>query len=175
MKKIMFALTAGVLLLFSACETKIGMETSSNYTESEQKNLDAFNTVNKAFDTGETASLDSVVADDFLDHTDRGDIKSLDSMKAMVTMMHNTMKDMKQEVIHSTADGDYVYGWMRYTGTTDGSMGMPAGPYDMQAIELVKFNSDNKATEHWSFMEMQDVMGMMGGGAPPAMKDSTMK
>ena len=117
--------------------------------------------------------MDSVIASDIVDHTDRGDIKGLDSMKAMVTMIHNTMKDMKQKVVHSTADGDYVYGWMKYTGTTDGSMGMPAGPYDMQAIEVVKFNSENKATEHWSFMEIQDVMGMMGGGAPPAMKDST--
>lgn len=50
---------------------------------------------------------------------------------------------------------------MRYSGTSEGSMGMPKGPYDMTAIELVKFR-DGKAVEHWSFMQMKDMMNMMG-------------
>jgi predicted SnoaL-like aldol condensation-catalyzing enzyme len=39
-------------------------------------------------------------------------------------------------------------------------MGMPKGPYDMTAIEVSKFK-DGKAVEHWSFMNMQEMMKMM--------------
>lgn len=44
----------------------------------------------------------------------------------------------------------------------------------MSGIELVKFN-DGKATKYWAFMDMQDMMKMMG--PQPAMKgvDTTMK
>nr|MBA2561720.1 ester cyclase [Chitinophagaceae bacterium] len=126
----------------------------------EQKNLAASDVISKAFQTGDVAGIDSVVSDDFIDHTDRGDMKGRDSLKAMVKFIHSNFKDMKSEKIRDVADGDYVYSWMRYTGTSDGSMGMPKGPYDMSAIELAKFK-DGKAVEHWSFMDMQDMMKMM--------------
>jgi hypothetical protein len=55
-------------------------------------------------------------------------------------------------------------------------MGMPTGPFDMDAIELSKYK-DGKAVEHWGFMEMQDMMKMM---PPPAQQpgnkmDTSMK
>ena len=123
--------------------------------------LDAFNTVSDAFKTGDVSKIDAVVAEDFVDHSDRGDVKGRDSLKAMITLMHSKMKDDKAENLNQAVSGDYVYAWRRYSGTSDGSMGMPAGPYDMSAIELVKFNSDNKAIEHWGFMEMREMMKMM--------------
>ena len=82
--------------------------------------------------------------------------------KAMKGKPHKAMKkDMKTEKIRDAADGDYVYSWMRYSGTSDGSMGMPKGPYSMSVIELAKFNN-GKAVEHWSFLEMPDMAKMMG-------------
>ena len=108
-----------------------------------------------------TTGIDTLVADDFVDHSDKGDVKGRDSLKAMITMMHNNLKDMKTETVNSAASGDYVYGWMRYSGTSDGSMGMPKGPFDFTSVELVKFR-DGKATEHWAFMQMKDMMKMMG-------------
>ena len=91
-----------------------------------------------------------MVADDFVDHTDKGDVKGKDSLKAMIAMMHNNFKNMKTETKNEAAGGDYVYGWMHYSGTSDGTMGMPKGPFDMTSIELVKFNN-GKAVEHWGF------------------------
>jgi hypothetical protein len=73
-----------------------------------------------------------VVAEDFIDHTDRGDMKGRDS-KAMVKFVHANFNDMKSEKIREVAEGDFVYSWMRYTGTSDGTMGMPDGPYEMKA------------------------------------------
>lgn len=127
MKKITILGLAASLVFFSACNTTTSMEEGSKYTASEQKNLDAFEAVNKAFETGETTSLDSVVATDFVDHTDRGDKKGLDSMKAMVTQVHAMMANMKMHEIDVTANGDYVYGWMRYSGDKGEEVGMAPG------------------------------------------------
>jgi predicted SnoaL-like aldol condensation-catalyzing enzyme len=115
--------------------------------------------VNKAFETGDASGVDSVVASDFIDHTDHGDVKGRDSLKAMINMVHTNFKDMKMELVREMANDDYVYSQMRFTGTGDGKM-MPPGPYDMHVIEVVKFR-DGKAVEHWEYMDMQDMRNMM--------------
>ncbi len=160
MKKILFAAFAGLLFICTSCNTDTTVTSDNNDNAQEQKNLAASDVISKAFQTGDITGIDSVVSDDFIDHTDRGDMKGRDSLKAMVNFVHSNFKDMKTEKIRDVADGDYVYSWMRYTGTSDGSMGMPKGPYDMSAIEVAKFK-DGKAVEHWSFMDMQDMMKMM--------------
>ena len=162
MKKLLLAASA-VLLCLCSCNNQATVAGESKNNDMAQKNLDASHTVNKAFETGDVSGLDSVIADDFIDHTDRGDKKGRDSLKAMVKMVHDNFKDQKMEIVKEMADNDYVFSWMRFTGSSDGSMGMPAGPYDMRSIEVAKFK-DGKAVEHWSFMEMQDMMKMMGPG-----------
>ena len=122
----------------------------------------ASDAISKAFETGDISKIDSVVADDFVDHTDQGDKKGKDSLKAMITMTHGMMKDMKMEKVHGLADDDYVFSWMHYSGTSDG-VGMAKGPYSLNAIEVSKYK-DGKATEHWSFVNMMEMMKMM----PPA-------
>jgi predicted SnoaL-like aldol condensation-catalyzing enzyme len=174
MKNLSLLLVFILMLTLISCETATDENdttvesgtTNGNLTESEQAKLDAFNTVSNAFETGDVSKIDNVVAEDFLDHTDRGDVRGRDSLKAVITLMYEKMKDSKTEVVNQAVSGDYVYAWMRYSGNSDGSMGMPAGPYDMNAIEVVKFNSENKATEHWAFMEIQDMMKMMPPPAP---------
>ncbi|MEO6454837.1 MAG: ester cyclase [Ginsengibacter sp.] len=160
MKTILFAALAGLLSICTSCNDS-GTASENKESTPEQKNMAAFDNVSKAFQTGDVSSIDSSVADDFLDHTDHGDVKGKDSLKAMIIMMHNNFKDSKTETLNSAANGDYVYGLMRYSGTSDGSMGMPKGPYDMTSIELAKFK-DGKAVEHWNFMQAQDMMKMMG-------------
>ncbi len=154
----------GIMFLVVACSGNTEVKTMQAGS-TQQKNLAASNTIMKAFETGDVSSIDSVVSEDFLDHTDKGNIKGRDSLKAMMKLMHSSFKDMKSEKIHELADDEYVYNWMRYSGTSDGSMGMPNGPYVMSAMEVSKYK-DGKATEHWSFMEMPDVMKMM---TPPNM------
>lgn len=139
-----------------------------------KKNLEALRTVSKAFETGDTSVIDAVVAEDFVDHTDRGDM-GRDSLKAMIAMMSSKSDStMKMEVIQEFANDDYAIGWHRYTGISDGSMG-PKGPYNWVAMEVVKFNKDSKGIEHWSYMETREVIKMMGkdGTTPPATTDTT--
>ena len=52
----------------------------TNDNTEEQKNLAASNVITKAFQTGDVSGIDSVVADDFVDHTDRGDKIGRDSL-----------------------------------------------------------------------------------------------
>lgn len=167
MKKILFAAMA-ILLCCVSCNNA---GTSNKDSDAKQKNLAAADVIGKAFETGDVSKIDSVVADDFVDHTDRGDIKGRDSLKAMINMVHANFKDMKGEKINEVGDDEYVYTWMRYTGTSDGQMGMPKGPFNMRGIELTKFK-DGKAVEHWGFLDMQDMAKMM---PQPAMNNDMNK
>lgn len=166
MKKILVPFVA--LLWMASCNDDAG-QPHSHDSDLKQKNIAASNAISKAFETGDVTAIDSVVSNDFIDHTDRGDMKGRDSLKAAIKWIHANMKDMKMERVHQLADDDYVYSWMRYTGTSDGTMGMPNGPYDMSAIEVAKFK-DGKAIEHWNFMEIRDVMRMIP--PPPPAKDT---
>jgi predicted ester cyclase len=128
----------------------------------------------KEFQTGDASGIDSVIADDFIDHTDRGDMKGKDSLKAMVKFAHDHFPDMKFEKVRDVADGDYVYSWITSSGTSDGSMGMLKGPYKMSSIELSKFK-DGKAVEHWSFTDAQDIAKMMAAPMPDMNKTDSGK
>jgi predicted SnoaL-like aldol condensation-catalyzing enzyme len=91
----------------------------------------------------------------------------------MVVMMKSMGTDQKTEVVKALADDEYVMGWMHWTGVSNGtSPDMPAGPYDMRAIEVVKFK-DGKATEHWTFMEPGEVMKMMQNMQQPSTNNNT--
>lgn len=89
-----------------------------------------------------------------------------DSLKAMINMIHKNPNDMKMEAIREVADDEYVFQWLRYTGTSDGSMG-PAGPYDMHVIEVSK-HKDGKIVEHWAYMDATEMMKMMSAGQTQA-------
>ena len=161
MKKYLFILSAGFICLLNSCSDK---KEGAGMSDKAKKNLEAFHVVDSAFQTGNTSRIDEVVASDFVDHTNKGDM-GRDSLKAMITMMKNSGSNMKSEVKKALADDEYVMAWMRWTGTSDGSMGMPVGPFDMSAIEVVRFK-DGKAVEHWSFMEAREMMKMMPPPSP---------
>jgi predicted SnoaL-like aldol condensation-catalyzing enzyme len=170
MKKILSLFAAGLLFCCISCkDEKTAGEAKDN--SKAEKNLAASRIVTKAFDSGDPGMVDSVVASDFVDHTEKGD-KNRDTLKAMIVAWKADSKDSKTEVIKELADDDYVFSWMRFTGTSSGTLGMPAGPYNMTSIEVVKFNKDGKAIEHWGFMEPREMMKMMAQmPAPPKMDD----
>ena len=168
MKKICLLLAA-VCVIYSCTQT--GSSTTTAASSTSQKNLDASRVINNVFESGDVSKIDSVVAPDFLDHTDHGDVKGRDSLKAMIQMIKNNFKDMKMDIMSETTDSaGNVFTQMHFVGTGDGKM-MPAH-IDMHEIEVTKYN-DGKAVEHWSYGETQDMMKMMSQmGAP---KDSTKK
>jgi predicted SnoaL-like aldol condensation-catalyzing enzyme len=170
MNQILFAILIGI----TCCTGCTDNATTAGGSDKQQTNLEAARKVAKAFETGDVSAIDSVVADDFVDHTDRGDKVGRDSLKAMVNMIRTNFKDMKMETIRELADDEYTFQWMHYTGTSDGSMGMAAGPFDMHGMEITKFR-DGKAVEHWAYMDVAEMMKMMGqqGAPPPPPIDTT--
>ena len=152
------AALAATCLLSCTNDTKTA---GAQDTDAAQANLEAARKIANSFGTGDLTVIDSVVADNFLDHTDRGDKVGRDSLKAMIQYVRTNFSDMKMETIKEMADGDHVFQWMRYTGSSDGTKGMPAGPYDMRAIEVTRFQN-GKAVEHWAYMDMAEMMKMMG-------------
>ena len=163
MKKFLFILFAAASCFLFACNTKDA--TTGGTSDAARKNLDAFHAVDNAFQSGDISRIDSVVASDFVDHTPKGDVVGTDSLKAMITMMKKA-GTMKSETKKEFADDEYVMAWLHWTGTSDGSLpDMPAGPFDMNGIEVVRFK-DGKAVEHWAFMDAREMMKMMGPQMP---------
>jgi predicted SnoaL-like aldol condensation-catalyzing enzyme len=160
MKKILFAVSPILFCFCISCNNSPTSTAESGNNLQAQKNLEASHVIAKAFETGDVSGVDSVLTSDFVDHTDQGDKKGADSLKKMVNMVHSNFADMKMETVKEIADSEYVFSWMRYSGTSSGAMGMTPGPYDMQAIEATKFK-DGKAVEHWSFMDMREMGKMM--------------
>jgi predicted SnoaL-like aldol condensation-catalyzing enzyme len=174
MKKILLALPALLFILFSfqlTAQTK-----SAKLSDKARKNLEACKKVNDAIMSGNMAALDQFIAEDAIDHAGmHGDIKGRDSIKAELSKIHSMMSDMQMEVVKELADDEYVFQWMRMTGTAKTSdMGIPAGTnFNMTAVEVTKFR-DGKAVEHWEFMQPADMMKMMQGGHGMS-GDSTMQ
>jgi predicted SnoaL-like aldol condensation-catalyzing enzyme len=167
MKKLfLFLCTAGCFAFFSCSNNNGGM------SDKAKKNLDNARAIAKSFETKDISKLDDYIASDAVDHASPGgETKGLDNIKKMFTQMQGTMTNSKMETVKELADDDYVYQWMKESWTqTQESMGMKPGSYDFNMIEVSKFNADSKVTEHWSFIDVNDMMKMM----PPApMNDST--
>jgi predicted SnoaL-like aldol condensation-catalyzing enzyme len=166
MRKIFFVLSAGLFCFFTACnsDTKTASSTSSTDNSMTQKNLDASHIVTKAFETGDASMIDSAIASDFVGHTERGDM-GRDSLKAMIVSMHKEFPDMKMETTKELGDNDYVFTLIHNSGTSNGTMGMPKGPFDLHSMEVVRFK-DGKAVEHWSYVDAGEMMKMMGPMKP---------
>ena len=169
MKKLLFLATTASVFFFAGCTDQKAEGPSAEA----QKNLDAFHAVDTAFQTGDISRIDDVVASDFIDHTPKGD-KGRDSLKSMITRMKNA-GTIKSEIKKEFADNEYVIAWMRWSGTSNGSIPdmPPAGPFDMNGIEVVRFK-DGKAVEHWAFMDAREMMNMMSQQMPssaPASSD----
>jgi len=158
MKKLALIICAAISIYLLACTGQTASMSSGNSSE-EKKNLATDSIIDEAFKTGDVSKIESVVSPDFVGHTEHGD-QGRDSLKAVIKKMKTSFPDMKMEMTDQVAHGDYVYSWMHFTGITDGSMGMPKGPYDMHAIELTKYK-DGKAVEHWEYMDVQEMMKMM--------------
>ncbi|HYM93197.1 MAG TPA: ester cyclase [Chitinophagaceae bacterium] len=160
MRKIFAFLAAGVLFFCLSCNSK----DSGGMSAKAKKNLEAAQAINKMFETGDWSKIGDYIASDAVDHAGMsGDVKGLDSIKAELAHYNDMMTDMKNETVKELADDDYVFQWQKESSTMKvDAMGMKAGSRNsFDAIEVSKFNSDGKVTEHWSFVNYTDMMKMM--------------
>lgn len=184
MKKLLFTLVTGSFIFFASCSSK--KEDGSGMSEKAKKNMAANDAIMKMFETGDLSKISDYIATDAVDHAGpKGDIKGLDSIKAYFAQMGEMMTDMKNDIIRTLADDEYVMCYVKGSGTAKVDIpewGMKAGQsHTGTSVEVSKFK-DGKVTDHWTFMDANEMMQMMGGGQPPATdtktepaKDSTSK
>jgi ketosteroid isomerase-like protein len=187
MKKMILAAYALLLCMFISCNDAAKNESSNSQAEKNKENI---LTVYKGIESGDMSKMDEFVAADVVDHTDRGDIKGLDSAKKMLGDLHNHFSNLKMEMLAegTSSSGEYHFTLVRMTGTTkDAAMGMPANTaIDQTSVDVVRM-VNGKAAEHWGYVNPKDVMKMMSMNKPPEVvmdkmenkmmdqKDTTMK
>ena len=176
MKQLFFSIcTISCFALFSCSPNNGGM------SDKAKKNLDNARAIAHSFETKDISKLDDYMDKDVVDHAAQGGYsKGIDSVKKMFSQMQGAMTNSKMETVKELADDDYVMQWMKESWTqTQESMGMKPGNYSFNMIEMSKFNADSKVIEHWSFMDVNDMMKMMPppamGGEPQMKMDSASK
>jgi len=167
MKKLIIAFSAIVICSMYAC-TDTG---SGGMSEKAKKNMETNQAVMKMFETGDMSKIGDYVAADAVDHTTpTGEVKGLDNIKAMFEQYTATMSDTKIEIVKELADDDYVMSWVKQSWTAktdDPMMNLKAGESaTMESIEVTKYNSEGKVTDHWGFLNMNELSKMMPPPAP---------
>ncbi len=186
MKKGILAFAAGLFILASCNDGVKGVSTNdgNDHEAMAKKNSEHNREVYRAIETGDVSKLDSFIAKDFIDYEGNmgKDIVGVDSVKHYLSQIHNYFEGLKIETISeaTSLDGNYHFAMVRMTGKIkENPWGMPVGQdMDDMSIDVVKIK-DGKATEHWSFTSMKDMMEMMnamgGDHMQPSMKDSVSK
>src|SRR5206468_6834131 len=98
MKKVYSVLALAIPLFFQACTSS---PTATLGSTSESKDLENNRKVYKAIETGNLQPIDSLIANDAVDHQgpNGGEIRGGDSIKHMLADMHNHAKDLKFDII----------------------------------------------------------------------------
>ena len=149
---------------FSCNNNPSSTATDGNDNSQQEQNIANNKKVYTAIESGDTSPIDSLIANDVVDHDGPGgmEVNGKDSILHLLADIHNHVKDIKLDVIESAANGDYVFSLVHMTGTTtDSAMGMPGMSMDQKGVDVIKFNNDNKIVEHWGFTEDQEMAKQM--------------
>ena len=152
------------LLLFFSISALVYSQ-SADQVSMDAKYKSMYNDVLNALTSGKTDVLDKYIAPDFIEH-DPSPMMSkksgLERIKEDFAAYHKIFPDMKAKVHSIAVDGDYLFAYLTFTGTTsEPYMGMPAGhKMTMNSVDVIRFKGD-KATEHWGFTANSDIMNMM--------------
>ena len=152
------------LLLFVIVSSMVYGQ-SADQMSMETKYKMIYNEVLNALTSGKLDALDKYIASDFIEH-DPSPMMSkktgMERIKEDFAAYHKIFPDMKAKVHNMAVDGDYLFAYLTFTGTTaEPYMGMPANhKMTMNSVDLIRFKGD-KAAEHWGFTSNEDIMNMM--------------
>jgi predicted ester cyclase len=167
--------------LFS-CDMKTEVKEDDDHHTAQKEMLESNRAVQRAIETGDSATLRKYMADDAVDHggaPDGGDLKGEEIVRTL-SSIHNDIDNLKFETIQEAANDDHVFALVHVTGTTNKAVwGMPAGfKMDSKSVDVIKVK-DGKMVDHWSYFDMKEMMAMMGGVKPadgaPAMDTAQKK
>ena len=152
------------LLLFFSISALVYSQ-SADQVSMDAKYKSMYNDVLNALTSGKTDVLDKYIATDFVEHDPSptmSDKTGLARIKEDFAAYHKIFPDMKAKVHSVAVDGDYLFAYLTFTGTTsEPYMGMPANhKMTMNSVDVIRFKGD-KAVEHWGFTSNEDLMKMM--------------
>jgi len=172
--KIRILLPALTFFAFAACQQAPAPDPAADAlkksAETAARNkasvLKAYELVNaRKFD--EFAQL---VTEDHVDHAAMPEARGREALKKNIMDFVSAFPDFKIESRQMLAEGDWVMGWVNISGTFQNDfMGMKANgkSFKISDVDILKFNADGLALEHWV---VQDYCAMFSqlGVAPPA-------
>lgn len=123
--------------------------------------------------SGDVDPLIDLLADDFVEHEEMpGMPTGREGTKQLFKMMAAAFPNMNWDPQDILVDGDKAVARVRFSGTNDGEfMGMPATgkSVSVQVIDIVRFNEDGLACEHWGVFDLMGMMTQLGAvPGPPA-------
>ena len=123
---------------------------------------------------GDIDGFAGLIADDMIEHEKvEGLPQTKEGVIQFFEMFRAAFSDLRMEAEDVTESGDKGWARVRVTGTNDGEfMGMPATgkAVDFQAVDIVRFNDDGTAAEHWGVTDTMTMMQQLGvvPEGPPA-------
>ena len=116
----------------------------------------------------------ALLADDLIEHEEiEGLPQTKEGVIQFFTMLLAAFPDVRMDAEDIIDSDDTAWARIRITGTNGGEfMGMPATgkPVDFQAVDIVRFNDEGVAAEHWGVTDTMTMMQQLGvvPEGPPA-------
>jgi steroid delta-isomerase-like uncharacterized protein len=139
--------------------------------------MDHSDTLRRAYDrlnAGDIDGFGEMLADDFIEHEETpGIAPTKQGVLEFFRMERAAFPDMRMEPEDVLPSGDKVVARARMTGTHQGElMGMPptGRRVDVQLIDIIRFDDDGLAHEHWGVFDEMAMMRQLGvvPEGPPA-------
>lgn len=161
MKKLFFAVAA---IPFMACNNDSGGGNSAA-----DKAIANNRTVIHYIEQGDVSKLDSFITADAVDHSGSSgmnEVKGIENIKKDLATIKQDFADFKIDIQQEAANGEYLFVLGKMTGTTTATPGHGMPPnkkIEATSVDVLKFNSEGKFTDHWTFNDPKEMMAMMGG------------
>ena len=130
-----------------------------------EQNKAVFQKMMSALNSKDLTTLESVVADDFVDNDAMPGMAT--DREGMINMMHmflGAFPDLNLTVNHWVAEGELVVGAMTTSGTQTGEfMGMPPSgkKFSMSEMHMARV-ANGKIVEHWGVGDHMSMMQQLG-------------
>ena len=127
-----------------------------------------------ALNAGDLDGFAARLADDFVEHEETpGLAPTKEGVLEFFRMYRAAFPDLQMEPQDVLTSGDRAVARVRATGTQQGEfMGMPASRknVDVQLIDIIRFDDDGLAREHWGVVDLMTMMQQLGAipEGPPA-------
>lgn len=158
MKNLILALLA-VFAVFSGAQ--------SSFSQNEQKMRDGITTVYETiFSSGDFTDIEKYVDAAIVDHTpDQGQTPGIEGLRGAFKVFRTAFPDLKFKIIEIIISGSKAVVHSNITGTNTGEfMGMPATnkKVDYNQVDIIYFNTNNKATDRWGYFDFPKFMQQLG-------------